>query len=174
MDKINYSLKKEKFNSNKKHKEETKEIKNKNKSNKMQMLVNKLYKLSSIKKKFNTCNDILNSSKGKEDFKNYIISHNKINRSDNSHKNIINRNMSKYLNHSENKNIDKNKNRDKTKKVKNLRSNSNYKSINHNLNKYNKKFKRYNTNKNILNKEDLDFSVDKKKEKLNKINKKST
>ena len=186
IDKINYSLRKENFNSNNKHKEKTKEIKNKNKSNKKQMLVNKLYKLSSIKKNFNTCNDILNSSKGKEDFKNYIISHNKINRSDNSTKYINNRSMNKNLNHSENKNIDKNRNRinltknnnNENKKVKKIRSNSNNKSINGNLNKYNKKFNKYNTNKNILNKEDLYFSANKRrissKEIIKKNNKKST
>ena len=186
IDKINYSLRKENFNSNNKHKEKTKEIKSKNKSNKKQMLVNKLYKLSSIKKNFNTCNDILNSSKGKEDFKNYIISHNKINKSDNTHKYINSRSMNKNLNHSESKYNDKSRNKSNLKKndnnenknVKKIRPNSNYKSITRNLNKYNKKFNKYNTNKNILNKEDLFFSANKgrisSKEILKKNKKKST
>ena len=79
--------------------------KNNNLNDNKYKLVNKLNELSSIKKNFNTCNDILNSSKGKEEFKKYIISHNKMSKAklSNPNKFINNISLKKTLNYSEKK-----------------------------------------------------------------------
>ena len=142
--KKNRSHRKEIINSNQKENVD-KDIKNKNAKNRL--IANKLYKLSNIKKNFNTCNDILNSSKGKEDLKNYIISHNKISLSNNSQKYTNKQNLKKNLNHSENKFSNKNKNKynsnisedNDTNIINKKRSESNNKSVNFSINKNNNK-----------------------------------
>ena len=154
--KKNYSQRKEIIISNNKENKNNKDNKNKNKSNKF-ILANKLYNLSNIKKNFNTCNDILNSSKGKEDFKNYIISHNKISLSNDYQKYINNQNLKKDLNQSEN--IDTNKHKNKKNNsiilednepniLKKIRSNSNNKNFNCSTYKLNNS--KYLKNKKIL------------------------
>ena len=126
------------------------------------MLVNKLYKLSSIKKNFNTCNDILNSSKGKEEFKKYIISHNKISKDklNNQKKYINNISLKKSLDFSEKRNKHIFKNNSKllceSENGLNERTNSTNKSINKKLLNTNKsigKSRILNKNK-ILNKKE--------------------
>ena len=142
--KKNRSQRKEIINSNNKESKDTKDNKNKNKSNRL-ILANRLYNLSNIKKNFNTCNDILNSSKGKEDFKNYIISHNKLSFSNDYQKYINNKNLRKDLNNSENIYINKNKNKNNsiilgdndTNILKKMRSNTNQKAFNFSINKLN-------------------------------------
>ena len=139
------------------------------------MIANKLYKLSNIKKNFNTCNDILNSSKGKEDLKNYIISHNKISLSNNSQKYINKQNLKKNLNHSENKFSNKNKNKynsnisedNDTNIINKKRSESNNKSVNFSINKNNNKS--YYRKKILSNDETKDIYKIKIIKKKNKI-----
>ena len=154
--KKNYSQRKEIIISNNKENKNNKDNKNKNKTNKF-ILANKLYNLSNIKKNFNTCNDILNSSKGKEDFKNYIISHNKISLSNDYQKYINNQNLKKDLNQSEN--IDTNKHKNKKNNsiilednepniLKKIRSNSNNKNFN--CSNYKLNNSKYLKNKKIL------------------------
>ena len=151
-------------------KEKIKENHQKNRMTKKHSLANKLSKLSSIKKNYNTCNDILNSSKGKEDFKNYIISHNKINDSQNNKKYSINkgRSMKKNLNLSENKYINKKRyeynylmiDSYKTNKNNKIRSTSNNESINsksNNKRNYEKKSNIQSKNKKNLKQNELNY-----------------
>ena len=170
--KKNRSHRKEIINSNQKENVD-KDIKNKNAKNRL--IANKLYKLSNIKKNFNTCNDILNSSKGKEDLKNYIISHNKISLSNNSQKYINKQNLKKNLNHSENKFSNKNKNKynsnisedNDTNIINKKRSESNNKSVNFSINKNNNKS--YYRKKILPNDETKDIYKIKIIKKKNKI-----
>ena len=137
-------------------------VKNKKLNDNNYLLVNKLYKLSSIKKNFNTCNDILNSSKGKEEFKKYIISHNKISKDklNNQKKYINNIGLKKSLDFSEKRNKHIFKNNSKllceSENGLNERTNSTNKSINKKLLNTNKsigKSRILNKNK-ILNKKE--------------------
>ena len=171
-----------------KNNEKRKNIKNQNKKNKY-MLASKLYILSTIKKNFNTCNDILNSAEGKEDFKQYIISHNKINKSKNKRKFINNINLKKNLNHSENKSIHRTKSNSIMLNKKEIKSNkikrtiSNNKSLNDKCktNQYNNTNKTKDKNRIICNKDKPNFqnvNIEKRqsekyisKEKNNRIRK---
>ena len=178
------SNKKELFHSHKKESlypiqvykinKEKKQDKNTNKYK----LANKLYRLSTIKKNFNTCNDILNSTKAKEEFKNYIISHNKINQTNNPPKYINNKIKKINLNQSENKNRSVNKSNsimiDKKERFQSKNKNKDYKSKNYIKSKSNNKINKY--YKNTIIKEeyktvDLEKRISGKfisKEKFNK------
>ena len=105
-----HSQQKDNLNLIKVYKDNIKSKNNKNKNiNNNDMLANKLSKLSNIKKNFNTCNDILNSTKGKEELKNYIISHNKLRKTKtNITRKLINdRSLTKTFNRSVSKNKNK-------------------------------------------------------------------
>ena len=108
--KLLHSQQKDNLNLIKVYKDNIKSKNNKNKSiNNNDMIANKLSKLSNIKKNFNTCNDILNSTKGKEELKNYIISHNKLRKTKtNITRKLINdRSLTKTFNRSLSKNKNK-------------------------------------------------------------------
>lgn len=151
--KLLHSRQKENLNLIKVYKDNIKNKGHKNKNiNNNDILANKLCKLSNIKKNFDTCNDILNSTKGKEEFKNYIISHNKLRKTKtNIPRKLINdRSLTKTFNHSESKNKNKNKfnysigDSEKASKSKIIRTKSNNKSMNKKLKNNNKSENRFN------------------------------